>query len=267
MHIVEFIDPACETCAQFFPLVKQLLAENPDRIRLSIRHVAFHDGSDYAVRLLEASRKQDKYLPTLEALLASQAQWAPHHTVQPDLVLQAISGVGLNIEQLLVDMNAPEVAQRMEQDRSDAVALKVTATPEYFVNGRPMPSFGEQQLHVARQRSAAKRLLANGPPEGGPSSHYGSDSSAGRHAEPGHRRVQFLLHLASHDGLLHVASRLGGRGLVPQRPGFIRAGLGRLEGCGVEPGRQFLDFERIPTRLVTAASCAGISAASVPHYC
>ena len=146
VHIVEFIDPACETCAQFFPLVKQLLAENPDRIRLSIRHVAFHDGSDYAVRLLEASRKQDKYLPTLEALLASQAQWAPHHTVQPDLVLQAISGVGLNIEQLLVDMNAPEVAQRMEQDRSDAVALKVTATPEYFVNGRPMPSFGEQQL-------------------------------------------------------------------------------------------------------------------------
>mgnify|MGYP003503151584 FL=1 len=146
VHIVEFIDPACETCAQFFPLVKQLMAENPNRIRLSIRHVAFHDGSDYVVKLLEASRKQDRYLPTLEALLASQAHWAPHHTVQPDLVLQAIAGVGLNIEQLLVDMDSPEVAQRMEQDRNDAVTLKVTATPEYFVNGRPMPSFGEQRL-------------------------------------------------------------------------------------------------------------------------
>ncbi|MBK6349385.1 MAG: thioredoxin domain-containing protein [Proteobacteria bacterium] len=148
VHIVEFIDPACETCAQFFPLVKQLMAENPDRIRLSIRHVAFHGGSDFAVKLLEASRRQDKYLPTLEALLASQAQWAPHHTVQPDLVLQAIAGVGLNVEQLLVDMNAPEVAQRMQQDRNDAMALKVTATPEYFVNGRPLPSFGQQQLQT-----------------------------------------------------------------------------------------------------------------------
>ena len=148
LHIVEFIDPACETCAQFFPVVKQLMAENPNRIRLSIRHVAFHDGSDFAVRLLEASRQQDKYLPTLEALLASQAQWAPHHTVQPNLVLQAIAGVGLNIEQLLVDMDSPEVAQRMEQDRHDAVTLKVTATPEYFVNGRPMPSFGLQQLQT-----------------------------------------------------------------------------------------------------------------------
>ena len=146
VHVVEFLDPACETCAQFFPLVKQRMAENPDKIRLSVRHVAFHSGSDYVVRVLEASRKQDKYWQTLEALLASQAQWAPNHTAQPDLVGPAIAGVGLNVEQLMADMNAPEVTQRMEQDRNDAMALKVTATPEYFVNGRPMPSFGEQQL-------------------------------------------------------------------------------------------------------------------------
>ena len=67
-------------------------------------------------------------------------------TTARDLVLQAIAGVDLNLEQLMADMNSPEVAQRMEQDRNDAVALKVTATPEYFVNGRPMPSFGQQQL-------------------------------------------------------------------------------------------------------------------------
>lgn len=146
VHIVEFIDPACETCAVFFPLVKQLIAENPGKIRLSLRHVPFHDGADYVVRLLEASRQQDRYWQTLEALLASQAQWAPHHTVRPDLVGPAIAGVGLNLEQLVADMNAPEIAERMEQDINDARALKVTATPEYFVNGRPLPSFGQQQL-------------------------------------------------------------------------------------------------------------------------
>jgi len=146
VHIVEFIDPACETCALFYPLVKQLIAEHPGRIRLSLRHVPFHDGADYVVRLLEASRQQDKYWQTLEALLASQAQWAPHHTVRPDLVGPAIAGVGLNLEQLMTDMNAPEITRRMEQDISDAMALKVTATPEYFVNGRRLPSFGQQQL-------------------------------------------------------------------------------------------------------------------------
>lgn len=146
VHIVEFLDPACETCAQFFPMVKQKLAENPDKIRLSVRHVAFHNGSDYVVRVLEASRNQDRYWQTLEAVLASQAQWAPNHTAQPELVMQAIAGLGLNQERLMADMNAPEVTRRMEQDRNDAISLKVTATPEYFVNGRPLPSFGEQQL-------------------------------------------------------------------------------------------------------------------------
>jgi len=146
VHVVEFIDPACETCALFFPLVKHVMAENPGKIRLSVRHVAFHEGSDYVVRLLEASRKQDKYWQTLETLLATQSQWAPNHTVQPELVGVVIEGLGLNVGQLQADMNSPEVAARVRQDANDAVTMKVTATPEYFVNGRPLPSFGEQQL-------------------------------------------------------------------------------------------------------------------------
>jgi protein-disulfide isomerase len=146
VHVVEFLDPACETCAQFYPLVKQMMADNPGRIRLSVRHVAFHNGSDYVVRLLEASRKQDKYWQTLETLLESQSQWAPDHAAQPELVGVVIEGLGLNITQLKTDMNSPEVAARVQQDANDAVTMKVTATPEYFVNGRPLPSFGEQQL-------------------------------------------------------------------------------------------------------------------------
>jgi protein-disulfide isomerase len=146
VHIVEFLDPACETCALFYPMVKQWMVEVPGEIRLSIRHVAFHTGADYAVRILEASRKQDKYWQTLEALLASQHQWTQHHTVQPDRIGPAIAGVGLNMEQLMVDMDAMEVLMRIEQDKKDAILLKVSATPEYFVNGRPLPSFGQQQL-------------------------------------------------------------------------------------------------------------------------
>jgi len=146
VHIVEFLDPACETCAQLYPHVKQMLSDHPGRIRLSIRHVPFHQGAEFVVRLLEASRAQDKYWQTLEALLATQAQWAPHHTVQPELVWPAIAGVGLDTERLESDMASPAVAARMQRDIDDARALKVTATPEYFVNGRPLPSFGLQQL-------------------------------------------------------------------------------------------------------------------------
>jgi len=146
VHIVEFLDPACGTCALFFPMVKQWMAEVPGEIQLSVRHIAFHSGSDYAVRILEASRKQDKYWQTLEALLASQRQWVQNHVVQPDRIGPAIAGVGLNMEQLMADMNTVQVMQRIEQDKRDSIILKVSATPEYFVNGRPLPSFGQQQL-------------------------------------------------------------------------------------------------------------------------
>jgi protein-disulfide isomerase len=146
VHIVEFLDPACETCALFFPMVKNWMAEVPDDIRLSVRHVAFHAGAEHAVKILEASRNQDKYWETLEALLKSQRQWVQHHTVQPDKILPVIAGVGLDMAQLEADMNSVEVMQRMEKDKNDAILLKVSKTPDYFVNGRPLRSFGQQQL-------------------------------------------------------------------------------------------------------------------------
>jgi len=146
VHIVEFLDPACGTCALFYPMVKQWITEAPDELRLSVRHVAFHTGADYVVRILEASRNQDKYWQTLEALLASQSQWAINHVVQPDRVLPAIASVGLDVDQLMADMNGVEILARVERDKKDSILLKVSATPEYFVNGRPLPSFGQQQL-------------------------------------------------------------------------------------------------------------------------
>lgn len=146
VHIVEFLDPACGTCALFYPMVKQWLAEAPDQLRLSIRHVPFHDGADYAVQVLEAARAQDLYWETLEQLLATQDQWTRNHRVLQDRVLPALEGVGLNMDRLQTDLNNFDIKTRMEQDMKDAVTLKVSATPEYFVNGRPLPSFGQQQL-------------------------------------------------------------------------------------------------------------------------
>jgi len=115
VHIVEFLDPACETCRSFYPHVKQIMAANPARSGCR-SHVPFHNGSDYVVKVLEAAKKQGKYWQALEAVLASQANWVINHKAQPDRVWQSLEGLGLNFEQLKVDMNAPEVAQRLEQD-------------------------------------------------------------------------------------------------------------------------------------------------------
>jgi protein-disulfide isomerase len=146
VHIVEFLDPACETCADFYPHVKRMMAANPGKIRLSVRHVAFHKGADEAVRILQAARAQDRYWPALESLLGRQGLWVVDHRVQPGRIGDALAGAGLDLDRLRQDMASPEVAQRVEQDMADARALAVTQTPEYFVNGRQMASFGLEQL-------------------------------------------------------------------------------------------------------------------------
>lgn len=144
--IVEFFDPACETCRVFYPMVKQLMATNPDRIRLVLRYAPFHNGSDKVVALIEASRKQGKFWPTLEALFGSQEHWAAQHTPRVDLAWQHLDGLGLNLEQMALDLTSPDIARVIEQDLADARTLGVSQTPEFFVNGRPLPQFGFDQL-------------------------------------------------------------------------------------------------------------------------
>jgi protein-disulfide isomerase len=146
VHIVEFLDPACDTCRSFYPFVKRMLAANPGKIRVSVRYAPFHNQSDYVVKVLEATRKQGKYWEALEALLATQSRWAPNHSPDPDLVWPQLEGLGLDLERVRQDMTAPDIARNVAQDIADAKALGVTQTPEFFVNGKPMPSFGYEQL-------------------------------------------------------------------------------------------------------------------------
>lgn len=146
VHIVEFLDPACEGCRAFYPIVKSILAEYPGKVRLTVRHVALHKGADFTVRVLEASRKQQKYWEVLEALFATQSKWAVNHRVIPEAVLASVSGVGLNMNQLQRDMENPAIAQLMAQDLADAKALKVAQTPDFYVNGKHLEPFGVNEL-------------------------------------------------------------------------------------------------------------------------
>lgn len=146
VHIVEFLDPACETCREFYPFVKNILASNTGKVKLSVRHAALHPGSEEVVRILEAAKLQDRYWQTLEALFASQDRWTVNHRVYADRAWPYLQGVGLDMERLKKDMASPEVTQLIAQDTADAKALGVKMTPEYFVNGHPLTEFGDKQL-------------------------------------------------------------------------------------------------------------------------
>ena len=144
--IVEFFDPACETCRAFYPIVKQIMAQHPDKVRLALRYAPFHHGSDQVVKLIEAARKQGLYTPVLEALLAAQPEWADHAAPNIGFAFEAAARAGLDMERARQDMETPEIQAVLAQDIEDLTALQVSKTPTFFVNGRSLPSFGPEPL-------------------------------------------------------------------------------------------------------------------------
>ena len=144
--IVEFLDPACETCRGFYPIIKDIIAQNKGNVRHVIRYAPFHPDSDYVVKLLEATKKQGKYTQALEALFRYQDQWASHHSPNIEIVWKIMVHIGLNIVQLKKDFNDPALDELIKQELADAKTLGVTKTPQYFVNGKMLQKFGHKQL-------------------------------------------------------------------------------------------------------------------------
>jgi protein-disulfide isomerase len=154
--IVEFFDPSCETCRAFHPIVKSLVNANFGQVRLVVRHAPLHQGSDTAVKILEAARLQGKYWEALERALAAQPQWAAHDQPQPQMIWGLIGDIGLDMDKAKADADGPAINQLLRQDIADMRALRVDRTPGFFVNGTPLREFGEAQLRSLVEQELRK---------------------------------------------------------------------------------------------------------------
>jgi protein-disulfide isomerase len=158
--IVEFFDPACEACRAFHPIVKDIMAEHGEAVRVVIRYTPFHGAaSEEAIRVLEAARMQDVYVPVLEAVLREQPRWASHGAPAPGLILQVAATAGLDAEAARTQMLAPGVVAILNQDRADVETVGIRQTPTFLVNGKPLDPFGEAELRrlVAAEVTSAQK--------------------------------------------------------------------------------------------------------------
>lgn len=148
VNLVEFLDPACEGCRAFYPVVKQILAEHKGRVRLWLRYAPFHRGADFVVKALEAARSQNRYWEALDTIFAKQDEWTQGHAAVPRLVMKSLESVGLDLQRLQRDMSSPEIEKILKQDMADAKALNILQTPTFYVNGKPLQDYGFDQLRA-----------------------------------------------------------------------------------------------------------------------
>ena len=139
IYVVEFLDPECESCALFHKIIKKFYKENYKDIKLVVRYLANHKNSDFAIKILEASRLQNKYNEVLETIYKTQGIWADHNNEKPQLLWDILSKIdGLNIEKIKQDMNNPKFDEIINIDRMDAQNLYVRGTPAVFINGKKL---------------------------------------------------------------------------------------------------------------------------------
>jgi protein-disulfide isomerase len=143
--IVEFFDPSCEGCRAMYPYVKQIMVAYPDRVRLVLRYVLFHKGSEEAVRILETAREQGVYKPVLDAVLKAQPQW--HDDPNVAAAWEAAKAAGLDVEAARTGMNSSKIDDIIQQDAADVKAVGISGTPTFYVNEEKLSRLGPQELY------------------------------------------------------------------------------------------------------------------------
>ncbi len=145
--VVEFLDPECESCAIFHPIVKKLFKEYYSDIKLVVRYLANHKNSKFAIKILEASREQNKYNEVLTVIFEKQSLWAQHNNEKPELLWTFLAQIeDLNIDKLKEDMNNPKIDQIIDMDAKDAKAYNVRGTPTIFVNEKKLDTLSQKEL-------------------------------------------------------------------------------------------------------------------------
>jgi protein-disulfide isomerase len=154
--LVEFLDPECESCAAFSPLVKKILSQYNGKVRLVVRYMPLHPNSMRAAALTEAAGEQGKYWQMQELLFQRQPEWgerhgAPHSAPKPDvsaLFDRYAMELGLDMEKLSSAIKGNRYQAKLERDRRDGQTLGVRQTPTFFVNGRRLLRFSEPDLRA-----------------------------------------------------------------------------------------------------------------------
>lgn len=154
--LVEFVDPECESCAAFGPVIKKLVKDYDGKLRFVLRYMPLHPNSVPAANFIEAAGEQGKYWEAQEMLFQLQGEWgerhgAPASAPKPDvpaLFEKYAVDLGIDVARVKAAINENKFGPKFERDRRDGQSLGVRQTPTIFVNGRRLARLAEADLRA-----------------------------------------------------------------------------------------------------------------------
>jgi protein-disulfide isomerase len=147
--MVVFTDLECPYCRKLDARLDEIVARHAD-VKVVLRHapLPMHEHAELAAKAAIAAEKQEKLAAFVKLVFASQG---PLERPTLDALARA---AGLDMARFARDLDSPEVAARLEEDRALARKLDVRGTPTTFVESERV--VGAQPLE-AFEKALTKR--------------------------------------------------------------------------------------------------------------
>lgn len=156
--LVEFGDFQCPACAAYEPIVKQVLADNPDTVKLVYRHfplVQIHKNALGAAIATESAALQGKFWEMHDILYDKQSEWGNALNAR-DYFLTYATTIGLDTQKFQAELSNKALEDKVLAEYREGIRLQVQGTPTFFLNGEKL----EGALDLARFNKLIKEAAA-----------------------------------------------------------------------------------------------------------
>ena len=126
--IVEFFDYQCPFCKAAEPRLRELVERDGNIRHVTIDFPILSDVSLVAARAALASVKQGKHAPFHHGMMDHRGQ------ITEDRIWTIAARVGLNVDQLKMDMQDQEIADQLISNMNLARKLRMVVVPGFIVN-------------------------------------------------------------------------------------------------------------------------------------
>lgn len=127
-----FTDYQCPYCARLHPLLKQLVENNKDTLKIVFKNLPLqmHKFAKKAASAALAAHSSGKFMEMQDELYKNM------NNIDINNVRKIASDLGLDLDEFERKMNSKEIQRLISMDIMDAEKLGVRGTPTIFINGK-----------------------------------------------------------------------------------------------------------------------------------
>lgn len=146
--LVEFLDFECEACGAFYPYMEDIREQYDGQINYVVRYFPLqgHFNSMSAALAVEAAAQQGEFEGMYRMMFETQTEWGEGQTSEAERFRGYAEDLGLDMTAYDEAIADPATQERIEEDFNAGLALGVSGTPTFFLDGEELELAAPEDL-------------------------------------------------------------------------------------------------------------------------